>query len=148
MGANFDPNSPTARGDVNADAELAMSLMKDICRLRERDGNTAVALAFVPISAQGALEGYISGTSGEGTSLDRLMEALKEAGADPILAQRHIPIFQYAHKKQLPLLGLLPDPVDLDVIRNKGGGLQSLDPRRREAYVVDAEGFITLTRDL
>ena len=45
------------------------------------------------------------------------------------------------------MLALSPELQDLDVIRNKGGGLQSLDPQRREVYVADAEGFIALTRD-
>ena len=54
LGANFDGESPTAMGNVNADGELAFGLMKDIwniCRPRERDGITAIGLAIVPVIA-------------------------------------------------------------------------------------------------
>ncbi|KAL3800195.1 hypothetical protein HJC23_001116 [Cyclotella cryptica] len=147
FGANFDAESPTARGDANADADLAVGLMKDICRPKERSGNTAVGVAFVPISAQSALDEYVVGSGGEAASLDRLMGALKSVGVDTYLAERYVPIFQFAQEKKIPLLALSPELQDLDVIRNKGGGLQSLDPQRREVYVADAEGFIALTRD-
>ncbi|KAL7480022.1 hypothetical protein ACHAW6_005733 [Cyclotella cf. meneghiniana] len=146
LGANFDADSPTARGDANADADLAVSLIQDICRPKERNGNTAIGVAFVPISAQSALDEFIAG-SGEAASLDRFMAALKSVGVDPNLTERHMPIFQLAREKKFPLLALSPELQDLDVIRNKGGGLQSLDPQRREVYVADAEGFIVLTRD-
>lgn len=144
LGANFDAESPTARGDEMADAELAVGLMKDICRPREREGNTAIGLSFVPVSGQGALDAFVK-SSGDASALDKLIVGLKNAGADEVLAQRHVPIFQFARAKSYPLLALSPDPADLTTLQK--GGLQSLDPARREVYVADAEGFINLTRD-
>lgn len=140
LGANFDGESYTAHGDAGADADLAVSLMKDICKPREREGNTAIGLGFVPVSAQKALDEYVADGA-----LDRLMDALKAAGADETLAQRHVPIVQFAREKKYPLLALLPDPSDLATLQK--GGLQSLDPQKRDIYVSDAEGFISLTRD-
>eukprot|EP00956_Cyclotella_meneghiniana_P012557 scaffold17853_cov65-Cyclotella_meneghiniana.AAC.9 len=145
LGANFDGESPTAMGNVNADGELAVSLMKDICRPRERDGNTAIGLAFAPVTAQNALDAYIASSKDEAAALDNLKTALKEAGANESLIERHIPILQFAHDKHFPLLALSPDPIDLQTLQK--GGLQSLDPAKRDYYVADTNGFISLTQD-
>ena len=146
LGANFDGESPTAMDNVNADGELAVSLMKDICRPRERDGNTAIGLAFAPVTAQNALDVYIASSSkDEALALDKLKTALKEAGANESLIERHIPILQFAHDKHFPLLALSPDPTDLQTLQK--GGLQSLDPAKRDYYVADTNGFISLTQD-
>jgi hypothetical protein len=145
LGANFDSESYTARGNVDADGELAVSLIREMGRPNERRGNTAIGLGFVPVSASGALEEYIASNSGNGPSLDKLKDQLKNAGADPYLIERHVPIFQLAHEKQYPLLALSPDPKDIETLRK--GGLQSLDPQKRDAYVTDPEGFISMTRD-
>ena len=142
LGCNFDSGSPTALGNVEADAELAVSLMKEIGRPAERRGNTAVGLAFVPLGGQGALDEYMA-SRGDETSLSVLMEALTSVGADGTLAERHVPIFQLAHSKNYPLLALKPDPADLNTLQK--GGLQSLDPANRAKYVFDVEGFIGLT---
>lgn len=144
LGANFDSTSPTALDDVDADGELAVSLMKDMCRPREREGNTAVGLAFAPVGAQDALDEYVK-SSGDGGAMEKVMKALKAAGADEYLMERHVPILQFARSKSFPLLALSPDPADLKTLQK--GGLQSLDPARRDMYVADAEGFIGLTRD-
>lgn len=146
LGANFDGESPTAAGDANADGELAVGLMKDICRPRERNGNTAVGLAFFPVNAQSALDAYINASSDEAAAaLDKLRRALKDAGAKESLIERHIPILKFARDKRFPLLALSPDPSDLQTLQR--GGLQSLDPTRREYYVADTDGFVSLTQD-
>lgn len=144
LGANFDGDSPTAAGDAGADAALAVSLMNDICKPRERDGNTAVALAFAPQSSQDDLNAFLS-SDGSNDALAMLMKALVQSGANESLAASHIPIMQFARKKKYPLLALAPNPSDLETIRK--GGLQSLDGDRRETYVADAQGFIALTQE-
>ena len=148
LGCNFDSGSPTAQGNVEADAELAVSLIKEIGKPQERRGNTAIGLAFAPIGAQVALDRYgasKSGSDDDGEALRELMNALTNAGADKSLIERHVPIFQLAHQKNYPLLALKPDPEDLNTLQK--GGLQSLDPAKRAMYVSDAEGFIGLTAD-
>ncbi|KAL7528956.1 hypothetical protein ACHAWF_002783, partial [Thalassiosira exigua] len=150
LGANFDDTytaSPDkVGGEENADAGLAVSLLADLCRPRERDGTTAVGLAFAPRSAQGALDAYLSSSGpDEDGAESRLVEGLTAAGADEFLARRHLPIARFAKKRRCALLALAPDPSDLDVV--KKGGLQSLDPKKRDAYVADAQGFIALTQE-
>ena len=154
LGANFDGTytaSPErAGGDDNADGALAVGLLSDICRPRERSGNTAIGLAFAPRSAQDTLDYYLL-TKKDASSLDeydverKVVETLVALGADADLAERHLPIMRFAKKRGCAMLALAPDPSDLGVVR--GGGLQSLDPARREAYVADAPGFIALTQE-
>jgi hypothetical protein len=159
LGANFD-DTYTATPEAD-DASLAVGLLTDICRPRERSGNTAIGLAFAPRSAQDTLDYYLLSNRGSGgggsspsspsSSLDeydverKVVETLIALGADANLAERHLPILRFAKKRGCALLALSPEPSDLDVVR--GGGLQSLDPDRREAYVADAPGFIALTQD-
>lgn len=109
-----------------------------------RRGTTAIGLGFVPVSAQGALEDFI-GSSGGDAAMDLLREALRLAGVEEQLFERHVPILSFAREKKYPLLALSPDPEIMATLAK--GGLQSLDPLQRDRYVVDAEGFIGLTRD-
>jgi len=150
MGANFDDTytaSPEKMsGETNADAALAVGLLTDICKPRERAGNTAIGLAFAPRDGQGALDDYLTSNNGSEEEAERLVvEGLKAAGANEGLAERHLPILRFAKKKRCAMLALAPNPSDLDTVRK--GGLQSLDPSRREAYVADAQGFIALTQE-
>ena len=154
LGANFD-DSYTASpekvgGKMNADATLAVDLLTDICKPKERNGNTAIGLSFIPQSGQATLDEYLA-SSGDGSSSSEedvertLVDALTATGANGELAKRHLPIMRFAKKKRCSLLALAPELSDLATVQK--GGLQSLDPTRREAYVADAQGFIALTQD-
>ncbi|KAL3768513.1 hypothetical protein ACHAW5_006709 [Stephanodiscus triporus] len=160
LGANFDDTHTASpervAGETNADATLAVGLLADICRPRERSGNTAIGLAFAPRSAQDALDYYLLSKGEEDatttmSSLDeydverKVVETLIALGADGVLAERHLPILRFAKRRGCALLALAPEPSDLRVVR--GGGLQSLDPTRRGTYVADAPGFIALTQE-
>lgn len=154
FGANFDDTytaSPEKlSGSTNADADLAVSLLTDICKPSVRaKSNTAIGLAFAAQNSQDALNEYLSSVNGsrqeEEEKEKRVVEGLVASGADANLANRHLPIFRFAKRKRYPLLALAPNPSDLDTV--KRGGLQSLDPARRDDYVADAQGFIALTQD-
>lgn len=153
LGANFD-DTDTAYPDkmagvTNADAALAVDILSEICKPRERNGNTAIGLAFAPRSAQDTLDYYLltkSATSLDEYDLERkVVETLTALGAKEELVERHLPILKFAKKRGYSLLALAPEPSDLAVV--KKGGLQSLDTARREAYVADAQGFIALTQE-
>lgn len=141
LGANFD--DADGDGDDTDDATLALRLLSDICRPREREGNTAIALASIPMTAQEALDAYLVDGSNEADTL--LLEALGKSGADSTLSASQLPILQYAKSKRYPLLALGVPPVDLETVVK--GGLQSLDADKRQNYVADAQGFIALTQD-
>lgn len=138
LGANFDDSYTAAEG--GGDAQLAVGLLTDICKPKERIGNTAVGLAFCPQSCQDLFDQYV-----KGGSESALLEGLKGKGVEEQLTTAHLPILRFAQKKQFPLLALAPEVQDLDTVRK--GGLQTLDPKRRETYVADAQGFIALTQD-
>lgn len=153
LGANFDDTytaSPDkVLGETNADAKLAVSLLSDICKPSVRKpGNTAIGLACAPQSSQGVLNDYLASGSSqedEGAAERMVVDGLVSSGADEKLAKCHLPILRFAKMKRYPLLALAPNPSDLATVQK--GGLQSLDPARREAYVADAQGFIALTQD-
>ena len=139
FGANFD-NTFTASSDGGGDAQLAVGLLEDISKPKERDGNTAIGLAFCPQSCQELLDQYVNG-GGESA----LLEGLRGKGVDEQLTEAHLPILRFAKKKRFALLALAPEVKDLETVRK--GGLQSLDPEKRERYVIDPQGFIALTQD-
>lgn len=146
LGANFDDTNTASPekngGETNADATLAVGLLTDICKPKERDGNTAIGLAFAPQSGQQALNEYLSGNGSE----EALVKELTAVGANEELAERHLPIFRFAKKKRCALLALAPELSDLATVQK--GGLQSLAPEKRDTYVADAQGFIGLTQEL
>jgi len=147
LGANFDDTytaSPEKVGEENGDASLAVGMLTDICKPKKRNGNTAIGLVFAPQGSQASLDGYLASSGSEEAEIT-LVEGLKAAGAEEELAKRHLPILRFAKKKRCSLLALAPEPSDLETV--KRGGLQSLDPERRDAYVSDAQGFIALTQD-
>jgi len=159
LGADFD-DSYTADGNVYADAELAASLLSDVCKPKIREGkrgNTAIGLACVPKYCQDILDEYLR-SGDDGDAERELLEGLRAKGIsknndnddsnseyDLEIIRRHIPLLRFAKSKRYPLLGLGPDPADLATVSE--GGLQSLSPEKREEYVVDARGFIELTQD-
>ncbi|KAL7543468.1 hypothetical protein ACHAXR_013402 [Thalassiosira sp. AJA248-18] len=149
LGANFDDTytaSPEKNGGgENSDAALAVGLLTDICKPKERNGNTAIGLAFAPQSSQQVLNDYLTASGSEQETERALVEGLTALGANENLSQRHLPIFRFAKKKKCALLPLAPELSDLATVQK--GGLQSLDPERREAYVADAQGFISLTQE-
>mmetsp|Transcript_7050 Transcript_7050/g.12617 ORF Transcript_7050/g.12617 Transcript_7050/m.12617 type:complete len:511 (+) Transcript_7050:79-1611(+) len=149
LGANFDDTYTASvekmAGETNADASLAVGLLTDICKPKERNGNTAVGLAFAPQSSQSALNDYLSSNGSEDEVERTLVEGLTAAGANEELAKRHLPILRFAKKKRCALLALAPELSDLETLQK--GGLQSLDSERRDAYVADAQGFIAWTQE-
>ena len=149
LGANFD-NTYTADpektgGMENADADLAVQLLTDITKPKERNGNTAVGLAFAPQASQGALDEYLASSASDDDSERKLTDGLKAAGAKDDAIANHMPIMAFARRKRLALLALAPDTADIETISK--GGLQSLSADRRDAYVADAQGFISLTQE-
>lgn len=140
LGANFDDTFTAATAGEGGDAQLAVGLMEDICKPKERVGNTAIGLAFCPQGCQDLLDQYVNGGSES-----EMLDGLKGKGVDEQLTIAHLPIMRFARKKQYPMLALAPEAQDLDTVRK--GGLQTLDPERRETYVADAQGFIALTQD-
>lgn len=140
LGANFDDTFTAATAGEGGDAQLAVGLMEDICKPKERVGNTAIGLAFCPQGCQDLLDQYVNGGSES-----EMLDGLKGKGVDEQLTIAHLPIMRFARKKQFPMLALAPEAQDLDTVRK--GGLQTLDPERRETYVADAQGFIALTQD-
>lgn len=140
LGANFDDTFTAAVDGGGGDAALAVGLLEDICKPKERLGNTAIGLAFCPQSCQGLLDQFV-----DGGSESALLEGLIGKVIDEQLTKAHLPILRFAQKKRFPLLALAPETKDLETVRK--GGLQTLDPERREIYVADAQGFIALTQD-
>ena len=142
FGANFDDTftASSSANDGGGDAQLAVGLLEDISKPKERDGNTAIGLTFCPQSCQELFDQYVNG-GGESA----LLEGLRGKGVDGQLTQAHLPIFRFAKKKRFALLALAPEVKDLETVRK--GGLQSLDPEKRERYVIDPQGFIALTQD-
>lgn len=148
LGANFDDTytaSVEKVGEENGDATLAVGLLTDITKPKERNGNTAIGLAFTPQSGQGVLNNYLANKGTEDEAERTLVDGLKAAGADEELAKRHLPILRFAKKKRFALLALAPEPSDLATVAK--GGLQSLDAERRDTYVSDPQGFISLTQE-
>ena len=150
LGANFDDTytaSPEKNGgNTNNDVALAVGLLTDICKPKERNGNTAIGLAFAPQGSQEVLNAYLSSSGGSIEDAEqKLIGGLSSAGANEELAKKHLPIIRFAKKKRYTLLALSPNPSDLATVQK--GGLQSLDPQTRDTYVADAQGFISLTQD-
>lgn len=151
LGANFDDTytaSPEKNsGNVNNDATLVVGILTDICKPKERSGNTAIGLSFAPQASQGVLDEYLSSTStlSEEDRERKLVQGMVAAGASESLTMSHLPILQFAKKKRCTLLALSPNPSDLATVQK--GGLQSLDPQQRDQYVADAQGFISLTQE-
>lgn len=131
---------PSAAG--SADVELAKSLMASILQARPVGDETALGLAFCPLSAQESLDAYIStGTA----DLQTLVASLVEKGVPASTVNLYVPLLELAKAKSVKLLALSPEKEDINTARAKG--LQYVDPDRRTAYVADPDGFIALSQD-
>ena len=124
------------------DVQLAISLISDMTKPR-RGLDTSIALSFVPISLQKALNDYVSIPS---SSDDMITNALINDGKiSESIVMNQLPILQYAKAKQLKLIATSPEPIDVQTVRTQG--LQNVDPERRSQYVLDSQGFIDWTQD-
>lgn len=125
--------------DVQADdVGLAKSLTSSI--LKSRNGETALGLAFCPMSTQQALDSYLS--TGD---LSTLTSSLTEKGVSSNVVDTYVPLFKLARSNGLRMLALSPEKEDIKTARAKG--LQFVDPDRRTTYVSDPNGFIALSQD-
>lgn len=128
---------------TKSDTDLAIGLMTDIIKPR-RGLDSALALGFVPISLQPALDTYLSSTSSEAEN--NLKEALvKDGKKSQNIFENQLPLIQFAKSKQLPLIACAPEVIDAQTVRTEG--LQNVNEERRANYVIDAEGFIAWTQD-
>jgi len=121
------------------DTNLVMGLLTDITKPR-RDLETALGLAFAPLSTQESLDSYLK--DGDAAILQKAME---DAGVDSTTFAFQLPFLQYARSKKLILLALSPELVDIRSVRTNG--LQSIGAERRGKYVIDPSGFIGQTQD-
>jgi hypothetical protein len=119
------------------DIDLATSLLTNILQPRKKD--TALGLAFCPLSGQPALLAYSK--SGDESAL---VASLVDTGVAEATVQLFLPLLQFARTKSLELLAMAPEPQDVQTARSQG--LQNVPPERRSAYVLDPNGFIALSQ--
>ncbi len=130
--------------DSGEDTQLAIDLISDITKPR-RGLDTAIALSFVPISLQKALNEYIMSSDNNNQASEDIVKILINDGQVPQnIALNQLPILKYAKSKQLKLIASSPEPSDVQTVRTQG--LQNVDPERRGSYVSDAQGFIEWTQ--
>lgn len=130
--------------DSGEDTQLAIDLISDITKPR-RGLDTAIALSFVPISLQQALNEYIMSSDNTNQADEDIVKILINDGqVPPNIALNQLPILKYAKSKQLKLIASSPEPLDVQTVRTQG--LQNVDPERRGSYVSDAQGFIEWTQ--
>ena len=123
------------------DVDLAVGLLTPMFQTRKSfKAETALGLAFCPLSTQSALDAYLQ--DGNEASL---REALSNAGVAESTIQLQMPLLQLAKSKNVKLLAMAPEAEDIQTVRKQG--LQNVNPDRRSLYVADAEGFIALTQD-
>jgi len=123
------------------DVDLASGLLEPMLQARKSmKAESAMGLAFAPMSAQPALDVF----SQDGNSA-ALIEAMTSAGVSETEVKLQLPLLQLAKSRNAKLLALAPEVVDANTVRTRG--LQNVDPEQRAKYVVDAEGFISLTQD-
>jgi hypothetical protein len=124
---------------TSRDIDLATNLLTMMVESRKKD--TALGLAFCPISSQYALDAYSK--SGDETALK---SAIKESGVnDDATIDLYMPLLKVARQHSLQLLAMSPEMKDIEAARTSG--LQSVDLERRQQYVADPQGFISLTQD-
>jgi hypothetical protein len=146
---NFDASFVFLGMDYNdtsgQDATLATSIMTDIIKPR-RDLDTAIALDYIPLSLQYALDEYISSSS-DSTSimLDKLTSTLINNNVPSNIVAQQLPIFELAKSKNIKLIACSPEYVDITTVRQEG--IQNVNQERRSNYVVDSAGFIEWTQD-
>jgi len=123
------------------DTELAVGLLTDIVKPRQRGQSTALGLAFCPQSTQEVLDAYSKGKNDD----SMLIDALIASGVDRGIIETNLPLLRFAKSKRMFLLALSPEVEDLKTVRSEG--LQNVNVERRQNYVADADGFIALTQD-
>lgn len=121
------------------DVELATSLVQAVIQPR-KGKKTAVALWFAPFSAQASLDQYVNG----GSEAD-LANTLSRTGVSEEIIRLYQPILQLSRQNSLDLIAMAPEAEDIATVRDRG--IQFVDPNRRSQYVVDPEGFISLTNE-
>jgi hypothetical protein len=119
------------------DIDLAKSLLTNILQPRKKD--TALGLAFCPLSGQEALVDFSK--SGDESAL---VTSLVDKGVAEATVQLYLPLLQFAKEKSLELLAMAPEPQDVQMARSQG--LQNVPPERRSNYVLDPDGFIALSQ--
>lgn len=125
------------------DSNLAVGLMTDIFKPR-RGQDTALALEFVPISMQTALDKYLS--SSDNSAQDALIEALVSEGqVSRTTISNQLPVLQFAKSKGITLIACAPEFSDIQTVRAEG--IQYVDASRRSTYVADPVGFIGWTQE-
>lgn len=129
------PHSTTA-----SDIDLATSILNSIVQDRNEKLATALGLSFCPMSVQPALDAYAK--SGKESELRSVM---REAGVTDDVLDLYMPLIRFAKGKSLEFLALSPEFVDVKAARTNGLG--AVDFERRQSYVLDPDGFITMTRD-
>jgi hypothetical protein len=127
------PTAPTS-----TDIDLVVDLLGPI--LKEREADTAIGLSFCPLSAQADLDDYSKSGKESG-----VVDALQKRGISEEIIALYLPLMRYARSSSLKLLALSPEQEDILTARSKG--LQTVDPDRRKSYVIDAEGFISMSAD-
>ena len=123
------------------DIDLAVGLLTPLIEARKSiKGETAMGLAFAPLSTQPALDAFLQ----DGNEA-ALLEAMTDAGVTETTVLLYTPLLQLAKSQNLKVLALAPQVEDADIARKQG--LQSVNTGRHAQYVVDTEGFIALTQD-
>jgi hypothetical protein len=118
------------------DVDLAVSLLNPIVQARKID--TALGLAFCPLSAQSDLDAFSK--SGDEAAL---VAALIQKAVPAATAELYLPLFRCAKSNSLQLLAMSPEMEDILTARTRG--LQNISPERRSSYVMDTDGFIALS---
>ena len=122
------------------DIDLATSLLNSMLQERNNKLSTALGLSFCPMSVQPALDAYIK--SGNDSAL---RSAMKEAGVTSGTVDLYMPLIRFAKEMSLDFLALSPEYGDIEAARTNG--LAAVDIKRRQSYVPDAQGFISMTQD-
>ena len=123
------------------DVDLAAGLLEIMFQARKSvKAETAMGLAFAPLSTQSALDAF----SQDGNTA-ALTDAMTNAGVPESVIQLQQPLLELAKSRNIKLLALAPEKDDATTVRTRG--LQNVDPERRAKYVADAQGFIALTQD-
>mmetsp|Transcript_22117 Transcript_22117/g.61522 ORF Transcript_22117/g.61522 Transcript_22117/m.61522 type:complete len:482 (-) Transcript_22117:58-1503(-) len=125
---------------TSIDVDLASSLMNSMLQDRDNKLATALGLSFCPMSVQPALDAYAK--SGNESVL---RSAMTESGVSTETVDLYMPLIRTAKGKSMDFLAMSPEYEDIKAARSTGLG--SVDFNRRQSYVLDPEGFISITKD-
>ena len=122
------------------DIELAASLLGSMLQSRDNTKATALGLSFCPMSVQPALDTYAK------TGIESaLQSAMQESGVTGETMDLYMPLLRYAKGKSLEFLAMSPELEDIKAARTNGLG--AVDFERRKSYVLDPQGFISVTQN-